>query len=113
MVIQGFVGWYMVKSGLSERVDVSHYRLSLHLTLAFVIFISLFWSYLISTKPNCLMRSIKLPMNLPLIFIFLILLQISMGALVSGLNAGQIYQTWPLMNQNYFPDDSNLVIFFH
>ena len=106
MVIQGFVGWYMVKSGLSERVDVSHYRLSLHLTLAFVIFISLFWSYLISTKKNCLMRSIKLPMNLPLIFIFLILLQISMGALVSGLNAGQIYQTWPLMNQNFFPDDS-------
>ena len=43
---QGFIGWYMVKSGLTERTDVSHYRLALHLTLAFIIFILLLWSYL-------------------------------------------------------------------
>jgi len=44
ILLQGLVGWYMVKSGLSERTDVSHYRLSAHLTLAFVIFIFLFWN---------------------------------------------------------------------
>ena len=43
---QGLMGWYMVKSGLSERTDVSHYRLSLHLTLAFFIFVLLLWKYL-------------------------------------------------------------------
>ena len=44
LIFQGFIGWYMVKSGLTERTDVSHYRLSLHLTLAFVIFILLLWN---------------------------------------------------------------------
>ena len=43
---QGVIGWYMVKSGLSERTDISHYRLALHLTLAFVIFVLLLWNYL-------------------------------------------------------------------
>ena len=45
IMIQGFIGWYMVQSGLIERTDVSHYRLSLHLTLAFIIMILLFWNY--------------------------------------------------------------------
>ena len=50
----------------------------------------------------------KLPLHLPTVFIFCVLLQITIGALVSGLDAGQIYQSWPLMNQSYFPDDSSL-----
>ena len=103
---QGFIGWYMVKSGLHDRTDVSHYRLSLHLTTAFLIFILLTLNYLKFKNYNYPISGKKLPLNLPLIFIFLILLQISVGALVSGLDAGKIYQTWPLMNQNYFPDDS-------
>ena len=106
--LQGFIGWYMVSSGLTERTDVSHYRLSLHLTLAFVIFILLVWNYLkitINYKNNHLSQ---IPFYLPAFFLIFILLQISIGALVSGLNAGEIYQSWPLMNQNYFPDDSNI-----
>ena len=103
---QGFIGWYMVKSGLTEKTDVSHYRLSLHLTIAFFIYTLLFVKYLDYRKPNFKANGNKLPFNLPLFFVFLVLIQISFGAFVSGLDAGQVYQTWPLMNENYFPDDS-------
>ena len=105
---QGFIGWYMVKSGLTERTDVSHYRLSLHLTLAFIIYILLLWNYLKYKNLPVITSSKKLPFYMPILLIFCILVQICIGALVSGLDAGQIYQSWPLMNQNYFPDDSNL-----
>ena len=108
ILLQGFVGWYMVKSGLSERTDVSHYRLALHLTLAFIIFILLFWHYLKYKNQQVFIPNKKLPLYLPVIFMFFILLQICLGAFVSGLDASQVYQTWPLMNQSYFPDDSNL-----
>jgi cytochrome c oxidase assembly protein subunit 15 len=96
----------MVKSGLTERTDVSQYRLSAHLTLAFIIYIFLTFKYFQSINLKNLNYGKKLPFALPLIFAFLILIQISVGAFVSGLDAGQIYQTWPLMNKNYFPDDS-------
>jgi len=105
---QGFIGWYMVKSGLTERTDVSHYRLALHLTLAFIIFILLFWNYLKYKNQPVIIFNKKLPLYLPFIFIFCVLVQITIGAFVSGLDAGQIYQSWPLMNQSYFPNDSNL-----
>ena len=105
---QGFVGWYMVKSGLTERTDVSHYRLALHLTLAFIIFILLLWNYLKYNNQLVITSNKKLPLYLSVLFIFCLLVQISIGAFVSGLDAGQIYQSWPLMNQNYFPNDSNL-----
>ena len=108
ILFQGFVGWYMVKSGLTERTDVSHYRLSSHLTLAFIIFILLLWNYLKYKNQQIFIYNKKLPSYLPILFIFCILVQICMGAFVSGLNAGQIYQSWPLMNQSYFPDDSNI-----
>jgi len=104
--LQGFIGWYMVQSGLTDRTDVSHYRLSIHLTLAFIIFILLFLKYLKFSNNKYLSKGKKLPFNLPIVFVFILLLQITIGAFVSGLDAGQIYQTWPLMNQNYFPDDS-------
>ena len=89
---QGIIGWYMVKSGLSERTDVSHYRLALHLTLAFVIFVLLLWNYLKYKNHENFKFYRKLPFYLPIIFIFLILLQIVIGAFVYGLDAGQIYQ---------------------
>ena len=104
--IQGFIGWYMVKSGLTERTDVSHYRLSLHLTLAFVIFILLLWNYFKYKNQQIFIRNKKLPSYLLIFFTFCILVQISIGAFVSGLDAGKIYQSWPLMNHGYFPDDS-------
>ena len=106
--IQGYIGWYMVKSGLTERIDVSHYRLALHLTLAFVIFILLLWNYLKYSNQQIFIHNKKLPSYLPILFIFCLLVQICMGAFVSGLDAGQIYRSWPLMNHNYFPDDSDL-----
>ena len=105
--VQGYIGWYMVKSGLTERTDVSHYRLSLHLTLAFVIFILLLWNYFKYKNQKTLIRNKKLPSYLLIFFTFCILVQISIGAFVSGLDAGQIYQSWPLMNHGYFPDDSS------
>ena len=108
ILFQGFIGWYMVQSGLVERIDVSHYRLALHLTLAFIIFILLVWNFLKHRNQKVLISNNRLPFYLPVFFLFFILLQISLGAFVSGLDAGQIYQTWPLMNQSYFPDDSNL-----
>ena len=108
ILLQGFIGWYMVKSGLTDRTDVSHYRLSLHLTLAFFIYILSFWNYLKYTKKNNLAQTHKFSNFLLIIFLFSIILQISVGALVSGLDAGQIYNTWPLMNNRYFPDDSSL-----
>ncbi len=101
---QGFIGWYMVSSGLVDRVDVSHYRLSVHLLLAFVILSLIFWNYL-NLK---YLKSINQKINsiLPSIFLFLIFLQISVGAFVSGMDAGKIYNSWPLMGSTYFPDDN-------
>ena len=106
--VQGFIGWYMVQSGLSERTDVSHYRLSLHLSIAFIIFCLLVLSFLRLNNNTFLEKRKSLPINLPYIFIFLVLFEIALGAFVSGLDAGQIYQTWPFMNGNYFPDDSKI-----
>tara|TARA_Y100000590_G_C15633360_1_gene982035 strand:- start:923 stop:1537 length:615 start_codon:yes stop_codon:yes gene_type:complete len=101
------MGWYMVKSGLTVRTDVSHYRLSTHLTIAFIILILTFWNFLNYNNKSINFKIKKIPYNLPLVFLSLIIIQISIGALVSGLDAAQVYQTWPLMNDFYFPDDSN------
>ena len=80
----------------------------MHLSLAFIIFILLLWNYFEYKTQQVLIPNKKLPFHLPILFIFILLFQICVGAFVSGLDAGQIYQTWPLMNQSYFPDDSNL-----
>ena len=103
---QGFIGWYMVSSGLIDRIDVSHYRLSLHLVTAFLILSVIFWKYLKLTN----LKKNYLPINLNLIkfFIILLFLQLIIGAFVSGMDAGKIYNTWPLMGSSYFPDDSQL-----
>ena len=106
ILFQGFIGWFMVRSGLTEKTDVSHYRLAMHLTLAFIIFILLLWNYLEHKEQQVFISNKKLPLHLPIFFILFLLLQICIGALVSGLDAGKIYQSWPLMNQSYFPDDS-------
>ena len=106
--LQGFIGWYMVQSGLTERVDVSHYRLAIHLLLAFIIYILLLWNYFSYSYEKIENSNKRLPLYLPIFFILCLLIQICIGAFVSGLDAGQIYNTWPLMNNNYFPDDSYL-----
>ena len=105
--LQGFIGWYMVVSGLSDRVDVSHYRLSLHLVLAFIILSLIFWNFLQYKEINNSSKKIK--NRLPIVFLLLIFLQIVIGAFVSGMDAGQIYNTWPLMGTSYFPDDNSVL----
>ncbi len=102
---QGFLGWFMVKSGLVNRVDVSHFRLSMHLTTAFIILSLILWNILKYKNYNFTNNHI-IKYNLPLIFLFTIFLQIIFGAFVSGMDAGKIYNTWPLMGNNYFPNDS-------
>jgi len=108
--LQGFIGWYMVSSGLIDKVDVSHYRLSLHLFLAFLILSLLFWQYLNLINLN--LPTNKINFYLPVFFLLLIFLQIIFGAFVSGMDAGMIYNTWPLMGSSYFPDDNSLINFF-
>jgi len=102
--LQGFIGWYMVSSGLVNRVDVSHYRLALHLALAFIILSLTFWNYL--NYKNIKISNKKIYFLLPSFFVFLLFLQIVIGAFVSGMDAGKIYNSWPLMGANYFPDDN-------
>jgi len=109
--LQGFIGWFMVSSGLVNRVDVSHYRLALHLVLAFIILSLIFWNFL-----NY--RGIELPNKkinnfFPIIFVVLLFAQLIVGAFVSGMDAGKIYNTWPLMGENYFPDDNLITNLFN
>ena len=102
---QGFVGWYMVSSGLVDRVDVSHFRLSIHLLIAFLILSLIFWNYLKTKIINNNTRRISV--FLPLIFLILVFIQIVVGAFVSGMDAGKIYNSWPLMGNTYFPNDND------
>ena len=102
---QGFIGWYMVSSGLVDRVDVSHFRLSIHLLIAFIILSLIFWNYLKVTNNQNVLNGIG--SNIPFIFLVLIFIQIIVGAFVSGMDAGKIYNSWPLMDSTYFPNDSN------
>jgi len=107
---QGFIGWYMVSSGLVDRVDVSHFRLSIHLIIAFIITSLILWNYF-NLKVN---RNFKDKFNYYVIFIFLFLIftQIVIGAFVSGMDAGQIYNSWPLMGSSFFPDDNKIINIF-
>ena len=106
ILLQGTVGWYMVKSGLVENTTVSHYRLAIHLNLALILFSAIFWYLLnIKNKKNKIFFNFNNNFILPKIFIFLVFLQITFGAFTSGLDAGKVYQTWPLMNNYFFPDD--------
>ena len=110
--LQGLIGWYMVQSGLVDNVTVSHYRLSLHLLMAFIIIGLIFWSLLNSLYFKIETTQEKKNKTFFNILISLIFLQIFFGALVSGLDAGKIYQTWPLMNESYYPDDIKIINLF-
>ena len=107
---QGFIGWYMVKSGLVDRVDVSHFRLSIHLLIAFLILSLIFWNYLKITNKRNISRKIN-PL-IPFFFLFLVFTQIAIGAFVSGMDAGKIYNSWPYMGETYFPNDNDFSSLF-
>ena len=104
---QGFLGWYMVSSGLVDRIDVSHFRLSIHLVVAFLILSLILWNFLrLNLRNN---NQSKLNIFFPIIFLILVFSQIIIGAFVSGMDAGLIYNSWPLMGNNYFPDDNRVI----
>jgi len=107
---QGFIGWYMVSSGLVDRVDVSHFRLSVHLLIAFLILSLIYWNYLKIKKNKEILNRIS--PTIPLVFLILVFIQIIIGAFVSGMDAGKIYNSWPLMGNSYFPNDNNFVNLF-
>lgn len=97
---QGALGWFMVMSGLSERVSVSQYRLAAHLTLATLIFGAILWvAYGLNEPARRIARS-AVP---SLLLVGLVVLQIFVGGLVAGLDAGMGYNTWPLMDDAWIP----------
>jgi cytochrome c oxidase assembly protein subunit 15 len=98
---QGFLGWYMVKSGLVDNPDVSHYRLAAHLTTAFLTFAYTFWVALDIIFPNKKQVN-KGFRNLIRGSLALLLIQIVYGAFVAGLDAGFIHNHWPMMSEQKF-----------
>ena len=109
--LQGFFGWYMVSSGLVDRIDVSHYRLSIHLVTAFLILSIIFWKILRLTQIR--INNISFDLKLFKFFFILLFTQLIIGAFVSGMDAGKLYNTWPLMGSSYFPDDSKFIEFLN
>ena len=105
--VQGAVGWWMVASGLAERTSVSQYRLAFHLTLACAIYAAVLW-----TAQRLAPRPIAaVPRRMAItaaILVVLVLTQIYLGALVAGLRAGLIYNTWPLIDGAVVPSGASL-----
>lgn len=111
---QGFMGWYMVKSGLSKDPAVSHYRLTAHLFLALILLGILFWSALVAQEghfskgkgPSSLRKSTKIMIHISALFMTLTILY---GGFVAGLKAGKIYNTYPLMEGRFLPAEWNFL----
>ncbi len=101
---QGFLGWFMVSSGLSENVYVSHYRLAIHLISAFAVFGFTFWYALDLLPPSEGGEAGRLK-KLSIILFSVVILQIIYGAFVAGLKAGYGYPTWPKMGDAWIPDE--------
>ena len=110
--VQGFVGWFMVSSGLIENTDVSHYRLALHLSLALTILSIIFWFIMETIKISPFKK--KFNNSFLNFFFILIILQIVLGAFLAGMDGGLIYNSWPDMNGNFLPNDiSNIDLFLY
>ncbi|MBM7483023.1 MULTISPECIES: COX15/CtaA family protein [Bradyrhizobium] len=105
--LQGAVGWWMVASGLSERVEVSQYRLATHLMLALVIFAGIVWTVRrLAGRPQIAASSrLRFTSALLLAVTFI---QIYFGALVAGLRAGRAYNTWPQIDGAFIPSAERL-----
>jgi cytochrome c oxidase assembly protein subunit 15 len=105
--LQGAVGWWMVVSGLSQRVEVSQYRLATHLVLALMIFAGIVWTLrrLGDTTPSVAPLRLKIGAIVLLVLTFV---QLYLGALVAGLRAGKIYNTWPDIDGGFIPSAARL-----
>lgn len=104
--IQGFLGWYMVSSGLTQNVRVSHIRLAIHLTFAFLTFGYIFRVALGEIYRNAAANAgavTKLRSG-ALLLLLLVTLQIIYGGFVAGSHAGRVYNTWPLMGDTWVPE---------
>jgi cytochrome c oxidase assembly protein subunit 15 len=104
---QGAVGWWMVASGLAGRTEVSQYRLAFHLTLACLIYAATVWTAQ-QLAPRRPARPFGRLRASAAILLALVLVQIYLGALVAGLRAGLIYNTWPLIEGQLWPEVSQL-----
>jgi cytochrome c oxidase assembly protein subunit 15 len=113
--LQGGIGWIMVKSGLQDAPYVSHTKLALHLSLAFIIFALILWTILDivnSGKPakkyssESIKNSAKYHLTFYKTWFSLLCVQIVFGGFMAGLHAGLIYNTWPTMNGEFFPSDA-------
>jgi len=105
--LQGAVGWWMVASGLSQRVEVSQYRLATHLVLALLIFAAIVWTLRrLTDRPSS-----AVPARLRITgwtLVVLTYVQLYLGALVAGLRAGKIYNTWPEIDGTLIPSTARL-----
>lgn len=108
--MQGAIGWWMVASGLVGRVDVSQYRLAVHLTLACLILAATV-AVAVNLKPwvppGAADRRVRVTAY---VLLAAVVLQIFLGGLVAGLDAGLTYTTWPLMDGNFIPPVENLLV---
>ena len=105
--LQGAVGWWMVASGLSERVEVSQYRLATHLVLALLIFAAIVWTLRrLAGRPSAAATS-RLKVT-GFVLLLLTFVQLYLGALVAGLRAGKVYNTWPDINGRFIPSAARL-----
>jgi cytochrome c oxidase assembly protein subunit 15 len=105
--LQGAVGWWMVASGLSERIEVSQYRLATHLVLALLIFAAVVWTLRrLGERPSVVVSArLKITSAALLVLTFA---QLYLGALVAGLRAGLIYNTWPDIDGAFIPSGARL-----
>jgi len=104
--IQGGVGWWMVASGLVERTDVSQYRLATHLLLALIIFAAIVWVAAgMAERREILIRHKGFTTFWAAFLVLLVFVQIYLGGLVAGLDAGQTFNTWPLIDGDLIPRD--------
>jgi cytochrome c oxidase assembly protein subunit 15 len=105
--LQGAVGWWMVASGLSQRVEVSHYRLATHLVLALLIFAAIVWTLrrLADRPPSAAAPRLRITSAA---LVGLTFVQLYLGALVAGLRAGKIYNTWPEIDGALIPSAARL-----
>jgi cytochrome c oxidase assembly protein subunit 15 len=105
--LQGGVGWWMVASGLSQRVEVSQYRLATHLVLALVIFAAIVWTLRRLTDRPALLMPARLRVTSAALLV-LTFVQLYLGALVAGLRAGRVYNTWPEIDGAFIPSATRL-----
>jgi heme a synthase len=105
--LQGAVGWWMVASGLSQRIEVSQYRLATHLVLALLIFAAIVWTVRRIGEQPLVASSSRLKIT-GIVLLVLTFVQLYLGALVAGLRAGKIYNTWPDIDGALIPSAAGL-----